>query len=92
MRVYFIRDFNLAKDQAELLLLPGRKVMVYGKRYEKFWKYFSSDNDVDYCNDIEGLLNLYKKMCICQSQRTDVYKPVALHKFFQIRYENSVKS
>lgn len=71
----FIRDLNLPKDKAELcasrlqernLLLPGTKVTVYRKREEKFLKYFSSENDIVYCNDIEGLINLYKQ---------DEYKP-----------------
>jgi len=70
-----IRDLNLPKDSSELLasrlkernlLLPGTKITIYRKRDEEFLKYFSSENSLVYCNDIEGLLNLYK---------ADMYKP-----------------
>lgn len=70
-----IRDLNLPKDRAELcasrlkernLLLPGTKVTVYRKREKMFIEYFSMDENIVYCNDIEGLINLYI---------ADLYKP-----------------
>lgn len=65
-----IRDLNLPKDSAELLasklkernlLLPETKVTVYRKREQEFVKYFTSENSLVYCHDIEGLINVYKK-------------------------------
>ncbi|XP_071054071.1 uncharacterized protein [Onthophagus taurus] len=69
-----IRDLILSKDSAELLasrlkerhmLLPGTKITAYRRRDEEFLKYFSSENSLVYCNDIEGLINTYQ---------VDVYK------------------
>lgn len=63
-----IRDLNLPKDSAELLasrlkernlLLTGTKITKYRNRDVKFRKYFTSENNLIYCNDIRGLISLY---------------------------------
>ncbi len=70
-----IRDLNLPKDSSELLasrlkernlLLPGTKITIYRKRHEEFLKFFASNDSMVYCNDIKGLMSLYK---------TDMYEP-----------------
>lgn len=70
-----IRDLNLPKDSSELLasrlkerhlLLPGTKLTAYRKRGEMFKQFFSKEDTLVYCNDIKGLVNLYKP---------DLYKP-----------------
>lgn len=63
-----IRDLNLPKGRADILasrlkernlLLPKVKITVSRKRAESFVQYFSMQNGIVYCNDIEGLNNSY---------------------------------
>lgn len=60
-----IRDLNLPKQSAELLasrlqeknlLKPGTSVSFYHNREAELRKYFHSDGQLVYCNDVEGLL------------------------------------
>lgn len=60
-----IRDLNLPKQSAELLasrlqeknlLKPDTSVSFYHNREAKLRKYFHSDGQLVYCNDVEGLL------------------------------------
>ena len=60
-----VRDLNLPKQSAELLasrlqeknlLKPGTSVSFYRNREAELRKYFHSDGQLVYCNDVEGLL------------------------------------
>ncbi|XP_071052774.1 uncharacterized protein [Onthophagus taurus] len=62
-----IRDLNLSKKSAELLasrlkekhcLHPGVSITSYRTRERDILPYFTNLNDIVYCNDISGLLNL----------------------------------
>jgi len=60
-----IRDLGLSKDKSELLgsrlqgwnlLHRETKVTVYRNRDKDFVQYFKDDNDISYCNDVNGLM------------------------------------
>lgn len=60
-----IRDLDLSKERSELLasrlkernlLSQGTKITLYRDREKEFLPFFSSDNDIVYCNNIGGLL------------------------------------
>ncbi|KAF5283084.1 hypothetical protein FQR65_LT14101 [Abscondita terminalis] len=60
-----IRDLDLSKERSELLasrlkernlLSKGTKVTFYRDREKEFLPFFSSENDIVYCNNIGGLL------------------------------------
>lgn len=60
-----VRDLDLPKSSAELLgsrlqernlLTPGTSVTVYRNREAQFVQFFSSKQDLVYCNNIEGLV------------------------------------
>lgn len=60
-----IRDLALTKGQAELLgsrmkqwnlLAPNTTICHFRFRHKELMQYFTSDNDVCYCNDINGLM------------------------------------
>lgn len=64
-----IRDLGLPKDSAEFLasfmkqrnlLEPRTKVSLYRNRESNFRKYFSKDEDLVFCTDINGLMNKIK--------------------------------
>jgi len=39
------------------LLKPGTLISFYWKRHEEFLPYFTQENEIVYCNNVEGLLN-----------------------------------
>lgn len=60
-----IRDLDLSKERSELLasrlkernlLSQGTKITFYRDREKEFLPFFSSENDIVYCNNISGLL------------------------------------
>lgn len=62
-----IRDLHLSKKSAELLasrlkekrcLQPGVTITTYRNRERDILPFFTEANDIVYCNDISGLLNL----------------------------------
>ena len=63
------RDLNLSKESSELLasrlkeinMLQQGTLITFYRRHAEFFKYFSEENDIVYCNNVEGLL---KKLCI----------------------------
>lgn len=67
-----VRDLGLPKDSAEFLasfmkqrnlLEPRTKVSLYRNRESDFRKYFSKDEDLVFCTDINGLMNEIKENC-----------------------------
>lgn len=66
-----IRDLGLSKENGELLasrlkekkcLAKGTKVSFYRDRDLPFRKYFSEENNLVYCNDVEGLVNEFESI------------------------------
>lgn len=62
----FVRDLGLSKERAEVcasrlkenhMLEKGTKITYYRNRDEPFRKYFSKENSLVYCCNIEGLIN-----------------------------------
>ena len=60
-----IRDLALTKGQAELLgsrlkqwnlLAPNTTICSFRYRHKELMQYFTSDNDMCYCNDVNGLM------------------------------------
>lgn len=67
-----VRDLGLPNNSAEFLasfmkqmnfLEPRTKVSVYRNRESDFRKYFSKDEDLVFCIDINGLMNEMKENC-----------------------------
>lgn len=67
-----VRDLGLPKDNAEFLasfmkkrnfLEPRTKVSLYRNRESDFRKYFSRDEAVVFCTDINALMNEIKENC-----------------------------
>lgn len=65
-----VRDLGLDKDRAELLasrfkedniLASGAKVSFYRTREKDFLQYFSQEDSLVYCSDIDGLMNKMKR-------------------------------
>ena len=58
-----VRDLGLSKELSELLasrlnlLQDGTKVTFYRHRENELLKYFATEKDFVYCNDVSGLLN-----------------------------------
>ena len=61
-----VRDLGLSKELSELLasrlndknlLQDGTKVRFYRHRENELLKYFATEKDFVYCNDVSGLLN-----------------------------------
>ena len=59
------RDLNLSKESSELLasrlkeknlFKPGTLITFQRKRHEQFLPYFTQENEIVYCNNVEGLL------------------------------------
>ena len=64
-----IRDLSLLKSQAEFLasrlsernlLLRKTKITAYRNKEKKFLPFFSKENSVVFCNEVKGLISLYK--------------------------------
>lgn len=69
--IEIIRDLGLSKESAELLasllkekgcLAPKTFVTIYRDRDLPFRQYFSSENGLVYCNNIEGLIDEFKSI------------------------------
>jgi len=61
------RDLNLSKESSELLasrlkeknlLKPGTLITFHRKRHEGLFPYFTQENEIVYCNNVEGLLKM----------------------------------
>jgi hypothetical protein len=65
----YIRLLHLSKDKAEVFasickhnnwLTPETHISIYRKREEQFSKFFKTDNNLTYCTDVVGLMNILK--------------------------------
>ena len=90
-----VRDLGLSKENSELLasrlkevnvLTKDTKVTFYRNRDEEFRKYFSIEDSLVYCNNVEGLVNEYKsnsyspdewRLFVDSSKRS--FKAILLH-------------
>ena len=71
------RDLKLSKESSELLasrlkeknlLKPGAIITFYRKRHGEFLPYFAQENEIVYCNNVEGLL---KRLGVFEYNRND---------------------
>ena len=69
-----VRDLDLSKEKAELLasrlkekssLSRGTKITLYRTRERSFLNFFTQEENLVYCNNIEGLINQFQSNLYC---------------------------
>lgn len=74
-----VRDLGLLKENSEILasrfkeknlLAPGTKILFYCNRDAPLRKYFSNENSLVFCNDVEGLINVFERITYATEERS----------------------
>lgn len=71
-----VRDLGLSKENSEILasrlkekhvLAPKTKISFYRNRDTHFRKFFSTENALVYCNNVEGLINAFNSSLLYEA-------------------------